>query len=248
MTGIAGLFQLIVQVGEKLGGFEIGGIFGIEADRFFPADEGEFADVPVQLGERELDDTIGFAVVEKREFFLLLWLQIVEDKAGEIAQDDVARELIVPPLAGEVGEIGEGLRSGFVERCATALVLHEQDAGPEEIEEGVVAFQVFHRALKHCDALERETEALKETDPEKVLLLLLVRGVFPLARKSDGAVTGFIPTERRHGGNVWRFCGGGASRIASRRHETHRCRARRTGISICSPSNEIHRPLPMMPA
>ena len=83
--------------------------------------------------------------------------------------------------------------AGFIEGGSAALVLYEEDAGPEEVEESVVALEVFDGFFEDRDGFEGDAKALEEVDPELVLLHFLVGGVFILACKGDGAVGGLIP-------------------------------------------------------
>ena len=109
MPSVAGRFQGVVQVGEKLGGFEVGRVFGIAAHGFLAAHEGELADVAVQVAQSELGEAERTPVVEERQVFLVLRLKIVERQAGEVAENHVARHLVVPSLPREVVQVGERL-------------------------------------------------------------------------------------------------------------------------------------------
>lgn len=60
----------------------------------------------------------------------------------------------------------------------SSLSREEWDAGPEEVEEAVVAAEVFDGFFDDGDGFERDAKALEEVDPELVLLALFVGGVF----------------------------------------------------------------------
>ena len=79
------------------GGFEVGGVFGIEPVLGVAGDEGEVADVLVEIGQREFD--AGRQTLEQRGVGVLLRLKVVEGDAGEIGDDQPAGNLAVAPVS-----------------------------------------------------------------------------------------------------------------------------------------------------
>ena len=137
VPGIAARFQGIVQVAHELRGFEVRGVFGIEPVLGVAGDEGEMADVFVEVGQREFD--AGRQAVEQRRVGVLFRFKIVEGDAGEIRDDQPAGNLAVAPGILEAADVVHALRVRLAQILAGGLVLHEQAARPEQINEAPIA-------------------------------------------------------------------------------------------------------------
>ena len=66
---------------------------------------------------------------------LVLGFEVVRGDAGKVGNDDV----IGASFAREVSKVAERLRLRLAQVLAETLVLHEHDAGPEQINVAVVA-------------------------------------------------------------------------------------------------------------
>lgn len=82
-------------------GFEVDGVLLDEFVLLVAGKEGEFVDMVVEIGERKFDGADA-AIVEEREIELVVGFEIVEGDAGEIGDDDVARDFLVAMVAGQV--------------------------------------------------------------------------------------------------------------------------------------------------
>ena len=85
----------------------------------------------------------------------------------------------------------EGRFSGI----ARALVFHNEDAGPEKINETVIAGDLFHRFLEAGNGAAADAEHAEKFIPKAFRLGLLAGLAFPFIRKPDGVVTDFVPTD-----------------------------------------------------
>jgi hypothetical protein len=98
--------------------------------------EGEVADVLVEIGQRELDS--GRETIEQRGVGVLLRFEIVEGDAGEIGDDQPAGNLAVTPGVLESADVSHTLGAGLAEVLASELVLDQQAARPEQVNEAPV--------------------------------------------------------------------------------------------------------------
>lgn len=154
----------------------------------------------VEIAEVEFEDAEGTSVVKRREVFWVIRFEIVERKADTIAQDDIARQLAVAALAGEVVEVDEGLGFRFGEGSFGTLVLDQEDSRPKQIENPVGSPCRAYGVLKYGHALAcAEYRRCRKFVPERLFVLLLMRHLGPFAGEADGAVAGFVPEELRHG-------------------------------------------------
>ena len=55
MPGIAARVEGVVELAHQLGGFEVGGVFGVELVLRVAGHEGEMPDMFVEVGERKLN-------------------------------------------------------------------------------------------------------------------------------------------------------------------------------------------------
>lgn len=117
----------------------------------------------VEIAEVEFEDAEGTSVVKRREVFWVIRFEIVERKADTIAQDDIARQLAVAALAGEVVEVDEGLGFRFGEGSFGTLVLDQEDSRPKQIENPVGSPCRAYGVLKYGHALARNTEDVENS-------------------------------------------------------------------------------------
>ena len=128
VTVVAGRFQRVVQAGDQLGRLDVDRILIAECTALHADDEPELLDVLRKVGEREAG--------------LLALVAVDQLERLEIAQQLEARAV---PLRKRV-EVRAGLIACGGQVAPGALLLDQQDAGPEQVDEagGVVEpFDVF---------------------------------------------------------------------------------------------------------
>lgn len=139
-------FQRVVQVAHELGGFFVGGVFGVELVLPVARHEKEVADVLVQFGQRKLEG--GREALEQGCVGVWLGFEVVDGDALEVGDDEVAGDFFAAPAVHEAADVVHALRVRFAEVFARALVLDEQGAGPEEVNAAPVAGEFFSPALR----------------------------------------------------------------------------------------------------
>ena len=97
----------------------------------------------------------------------------------------------------EVLDVFERLGFRGFETCAGGLVLYEELALPEQIDEAVGTFKTLDGLLKGSDGAAREAKDKEEVIPEGLLVGLLAGGGSPLTGESNSALTDFIPGKAR---------------------------------------------------
>ena len=117
VPGVAVVLERIVQPAHALGGLDVDRVLLLEGAALVAGDEAEQAQVAVQVLEREL--------------LLRARLQVVQAEALEVRHQDVARQVAVL----EPGEVVAGLAVGAVQVPAPRLVLDQQDALPQQVDE-----------------------------------------------------------------------------------------------------------------
>lgn len=95
----------------------------------------------------------------------------------------------------QAGEIVVGLLAGANEVAAGALLLHQQDALPEQVDEAAFLAQQADRLLESRDLAAADPKDLEEVVVETLRLALLIVGIGPFARELSGAGANFIPAE-----------------------------------------------------
>ncbi|MDE2888390.1 MAG: hypothetical protein OXR72_09240 [Gemmatimonadota bacterium] len=90
-------------------------------------------------------------------------------------------------------EVGVRLFACFFQITSRALLLDEQYARPEQIDESVGIVQAFDLLLVAGDRATFYAEYLEEFIVKALCLALLVAGVLPLSREIGGAGADFIP-------------------------------------------------------
>jgi hypothetical protein len=111
----------------------------------------------------------------------------------EVGEEDVAGGVVLLAGGDEVLDVGEGLGLGGVEGVACGLVLDEEFAGPEEVDEAGGAGEALYGDFKGGDVATRAPEDVKEVVPEGLLVGLLACGVLPGAGEVGGALADFVP-------------------------------------------------------
>ena len=132
----------------------------------------------------------------------LAGVQIVKGeagKAGEIADQDIARGLLAAILGLEALDVSQGLGVGLVEISAAGFVFGDQSAGPEQVDEVVMAAQGAHGRFKAGHGAPADAEEVEKFVPESLGLGALAGDIGPFTREKDGALTDFVPGEG-HGG------------------------------------------------
>ena len=140
-----------------------------------PEDEAERLDVRGQLREGEGD---GFPLV-----------QVAKLEGPEVADEDVARAVAL----GQRVEVLSGLPVRLAEIAPGALLLDDQDARPEEVDESRAVVEPGDMLLVAGDGPAAHVEHLEEVVVEALRLALLVRGVLPLRGEGRGADTNLVP-------------------------------------------------------
>lgn len=106
--GVAGIgvgFEGIVELAEDFDGLDVDGVLGVDGPRDLAGEEGEVLGVFVEFfGEEVGGGGRGVVAVE-----------IEDDDAVEVGEDDVLGDFGSASVSGEVLDIGEGLGLGFGE-------------------------------------------------------------------------------------------------------------------------------------
>ena len=89
----------VVEVCEEFRCFDVGGVFGVGDDGAVAGDEAEGAEVFVQVLEGKLDGGV--------------FIAIVQGDAGEVRDDDVARNFLASVFVDEIDDVLTGLGLGF---------------------------------------------------------------------------------------------------------------------------------------
>ena len=118
----------IVEFRHEFGGFDIGGIFGVEFALAQAEDEGETVDVFVEVRDWESEGGGG-------SFFRF---KVVEGNALEIRDDDEAGDLLFTPGVLQAAHVVHGLGVGFPQVLPGALVLAEQLPRPKDVDSAPV--------------------------------------------------------------------------------------------------------------
>jgi hypothetical protein len=100
----------------------------------------------------------------------------------------------------QVLDIVEGLGLGGFEAGAGALVLDEELALPEEVDEAVGFLDSLDGLFEGRDGAARDAEDVEELVPEGLLFGLFAGLAGPIAGELDGPLPDFVPRETRHVG------------------------------------------------
>ena len=169
MALVAAGLQGVVKIVHDLYGAEVDRVLVLEPVLLVARDERKMVDVLVQLGERKLD-ALDAEPSNNGSLLLLFRLQIVERDPGKVGNDDVAGNVVLPALADEVLDVAEGLRLGFAQVFAEALVLDQQHAGPEKVDVAVIAGDFLYRLLERGHRAAADAEDLEKLVPKRLFL------------------------------------------------------------------------------
>ena len=137
--------------------------------------------------EAELLDLLG--QVDKREAGLLAFLPVKQLEHLEIAKQLVAGTV---PLGKRI-EVPASLTARNGQVATSALLLDQQNARPEQVDEAVGVVQSPDVFLVPRDGAPPDAENVEEFVVEALRLALLVCSVRPLAGKGGGARPDLVP-------------------------------------------------------
>ena len=177
VPGIAGVPERVVELPDQLRRLDVRGVLIAERPARDPEDEAELLDVLRQLVEPEGDH--------------VPLQQVVEFEVLEVAGQDVAGLVVLR----ERIEVAPGLLVGLFQIAAGALLLDDQDPGPEEVDEPAGVIEPLHPLLVAGDGLPALPEDAEEVVVEALGLALLVTGVRPLPGEGRGADADLVPGE-----------------------------------------------------
>ena len=137
---VVGGVERVVQPPDQLRGLDVGGVLIAEGALLDAEDEAEVLHVRGKVLEAESD--------------LCSLVEIVQLEGLEIADEDVAGTF---PLLERI-EVLSGLTVGFAEIAAGALLLDDQDARPEQVDEAGTVVELRYMLLiaRHRPALHSE--------------------------------------------------------------------------------------------
>ncbi len=92
--------------------------------------------------------------------------------------------------------VAHALGVGFVEVLPGALVLDEELAGPEEVDEAPVSAEIFHRLLEGGDGAAAHAKDVEEFIPKGLSLRFLGAFSLPFAGEFGSAVFDLVPGKR----------------------------------------------------
>ena len=185
LEGVAGkmsFFELVVEVGEFFDGLKIGGVFGVEFAGLIAGDEGEAADVVGQVFEGEFRG-VGIHLRGRRG-------RGVRNRKRR-CRAGLRRRVGV----GEMVDVTDGLGVGLGEVLAAGFVFGDERARPEEVNEFILALEVFDGLLKSRDEFPGTTENGEEFVPECLGVRTFARGVLPLLGEANGVMADFVEAQ-----------------------------------------------------
>ena len=216
---IPGVAERVVELSDQFRSFDVRWILIQKRPRGDPEDEAELLDVVRQLFEPESEHV---PLQEVAEFEVL-----------EIADQDVAGLLVFR----EGIEIAAGLLVGLLQIAPGALLLDDQDARPEEVDESARVVELPHVLLVAGHGLPAHPEDAEEVVVEALGLALLVVGVRPLPGEGRRSDADLVPGQAHVAGYR---TGGSAPGVPHRRaegkaltyrgSESHSRRERRVGV------------------
>ena len=129
------------------------------------------------------------------KFVGLVLIQIVEPEPGEVGDQHVARQVaLLQPR-----KIVQRLPERPIQILAARLVLDQQHAFPQQINETARAVGLFDRSLERRHPPPSHPENGEEAIPEAFGLGILGCCVVPIAGKGQGAVFNFVPGQGHKG-------------------------------------------------
>ena len=172
---VAGLFERVVQARDQLGRFDVDRVLVAERAALHADNESELLDVQRQVGKREAG-FLALVPVEKLEGL-------------EIAEKLIAGAV---PLGQRV-EVSAGLIAGGGQAAPGALLLDQEHARPEQVDEAGSAVEPSDVFLVARDGAPPDAEDIEEFVVETLGFALLVGGVRPLAGEFRCARPDFVP-------------------------------------------------------
>ena len=175
MADVTGLPERVMQPPHRRRGFDVDRVLIAEGSTLHAQDEAELLDVGGQVRQGERD---AFALVE-----------IMELEGLKVANQNVAGPF---PL-GQAIEILPGLPVGIFEVASLALLLDDQDARPEQVDEPGAVIQLLYMFFVARHGTPPYIENLEELVVEALCLTLLVGRVPPLGSECGSAGAHLIP-------------------------------------------------------
>ena len=175
VSPVAHGIELVVQPPDEFRRLDVDGVLIAKCPALDAKDEPEFLDVAGQVHKGEGDG--------------LTLAQIVKLEVLEVAHEDVARAVAL----GHRVEIFPGLPVRLAEITPGALLLDDQDARPEQVDEARAVVQLADMLLVARHRPAAHVEHLEELVVEALRLALLVRGVPPLLGEGRRADPHFVP-------------------------------------------------------
>jgi hypothetical protein len=131
-----------------------------------------------------------------RERRVLIGFQVMQGDSPEVRDDDPSGYFFVSPGVLEAAYVVHRLRVRLPEVLASALVLNDQAARPEQVDGAPRPTKLLYGFLERRNGSTFDAENVEELIPERLALRVLTRFVFPVIGKHDGAMTDLVPTER----------------------------------------------------
>ena len=132
----------------------------------------------------------------------LLLVEVAEGEVLEVAYEDVPGFFVLRQGI----EVGACLLVGVFEVAPGALLLDDEHAGPEQVDEAGIVVQLPHVFFVAGHAPPPHAEDMEEVVVEGLRLALLVGRVAPLACESRGARADLVPGKAHQ---VASYCGWG---------------------------------------
>ena len=175
MAAVAGCVQRVVEPPDDFGGLDVRRVLIAEGAALNTDDEAEVLHLLGEFRERKGDRLV---LVEVRELECL-----------EVADEEVARFVTL----WERIEVLERLVAGSREVPPGALLLDEQDSGPEQIDEAVAVVELLDVRFIAGNATSTYVEDFEEFVVEALRVRLLVGSVLPFAREGGGPGAYLVP-------------------------------------------------------
>jgi hypothetical protein len=151
-----------------------------------------FGSGPFGFVAREKTEKLGACrEVGQQQGVFMTVVKIMDVKAGEVGSDEPARPLVgLEPL-----DVIQALAACFVEVLATAFVLDEQLAFPDQVDEADVAIEHADGRFETGDLPPVRTVADEEMIPKTLGIGVFIGGVAPMFGKGGAAGADFVPGE-----------------------------------------------------
>lgn len=173
-------------------------IRGVHADQSFAVAYSSAHVSPssvLQILATMCQDFISPGAARRRFAAIMGVFEVMEGDTGEIGEDEVGGGFFGAVGIGEVVDIADGLSVGFVEVLAAGLVFGDEGAGPEEVDEFVLALEVFDGFFEGGDEFSGASEDGEEFVPEGLGIGAFAGGVFPFLGETEGVWADFSEAE-----------------------------------------------------